>query len=126
MDKHDPAEADHEFFQALLAGDAGGLDRLLTEDFVLIDVMSGSLVEKPAFLELVRGAGAQLRFDTIEPAEIRVRRYGTAAVVTGRTEMAGRFGEAPFAARSRYTHVYAEIDGRWRLASAQGTPISGD
>lgn len=86
--------------------------------------MSGSLVEKPAFLELV--GGAQLRFETIEPTEVRVRLYGAAAVVTGRTEMAGRFGEAPFAARSRYTHVYAEMDERWRLASAQGTPISGD
>lgn len=124
MDKHDPAEADREFFQALLSGDAGRLDRLLTGDFVLIDVMSGSLVEKPAFLELV--GGAQLRFETIEPTEVRVRLYGAAAVVTGRTEMAGRFGEAPFAARSRYTHVYAEMDERWRLASAQGTPISGD
>ena len=124
MDQHDPASADRGFFQALLARDAGSLDRLLTEDFVLIDVMSGSLVEKHAFLELV--GGGQLHFETIEPAEVRVRRYGGAAVVTGRTEMAGRFGEEPFSARSRYTHVYAEIDGIWRLASAQGTPIAGN
>ena len=52
------------------------------------------------FLALV-GSG-QLRFLAIERADGRVRRYGTAAVVTGRTRMRGQFGDQGFAARSRY------------------------
>jgi hypothetical protein len=41
------------------------------------------------------------------------------------TEMAGAFGGVGFAASSRYTHVLmSDGDGRWRLATAQGTSIA--
>ena len=66
----------------------------------------------------------QLRFDAVERLDARVRVYGNAAVVTGQTRMQGRFGEQPFGAHSRYTHVYVRSGGGWRLASAQGTPIA--
>jgi hypothetical protein len=69
-----------------------------------------------------------LVFQTIDPAEVRCRRYGATAVVTGRTRMAGRYAGAAFAAASRYTHVYVEQpgdDGAWRMVAAQGTPIAG-
>jgi ketosteroid isomerase-like protein len=120
----DPLAADRQFFAALLAGSAGDLDRILTDDFVIIDVMSGAEATKPAFLAVV-GSG-DLRFEAIEPAENRVRLYGQTAVITGRTRMRGSYAGAPFAARSRYTHVFVEQAGRWRLASAQGTPIAGE
>src|SRR5262249_5391150 len=99
------------------------LDQLLADDFLLIDVMSGSEISKTAFLDVL-GSG-DLRFESIQPAEVRVRHYGTTAIVTGRTEMSGRYAEMPFSARSRYTHVYVEHQGAWRLVSAQGTPITG-
>jgi hypothetical protein len=54
----------------------------------------------------------------------RLRWYGDAAVVTGETRMAGRFGEQRWSAHSRYTHVYVFAEGGWLLASAQGTPIA--
>ena len=60
---------------------------------------------------------------TLLPAEQRVRRYQATIVITGRTRMKGRLGDAPFSASSRYTHVYVEQQGEWRLVAAQGTPI---
>jgi len=30
----------------------------------------------------------------------------------------------PFVASSRYTHVYIQQEGRWRMVSAQGTRIA--
>jgi len=120
----EPADADRRFFSALLAANLGALDLLLTPDFLLIDVARGSEVRKEAFLGAIRTG--QLSFSRIDAAESRVRVHGTAAIVTGRTEMAGRMGGAPFSAKSRYTHVFVVEDGRWRLASAQGTPIAED
>jgi hypothetical protein len=35
-----------------------------------------------------------------------------------------RFGGEVVSANSRYTHVFVKDSGRWRLASAQGTPIA--
>ena len=114
--------ADKRFFNALVAGDAQALDRLLVDDFILVDVMSGSEITKPAFLAAI-GSG-QIKFEAIEPADNHVRLYQTTAIVTGRTQMRGRLCDAPFAASSRYTHVFVSQQDEWRLATAQGTPIA--
>lgn len=124
IDESGPLAAEREFFTALVAGSVGTLDRVLADDFMLIDVMSGSEITKPALLAVI-GSG-QLKFGTVEPAPPRVRIYGNTAVVTGRTQMSGQFGEASFTTRSRYTHVYVEQQGRWRMVAAQGTQISGE
>lgn len=116
-------DTERHFFEALLAPSSDLLDRLLTEDFLIIDVLTGTQVPKAAFLDFM-GSG-QLLFESIVPAETQVRTYGPVAIVTGRTEMQGMLGENRFTTKSRYTHVYVEVEGRWRLASAQGTPIVG-
>ncbi|MBI3799241.1 MAG: nuclear transport factor 2 family protein [Deltaproteobacteria bacterium] len=118
----EPLEKDQQFFSALLAASVEALDRLLADDFLLIDVMGGSEIAKGALLEVI--ASGQLKFDAIEPADRRVRMYQTTAVITGRTRMHGRFGAEPFTASSRYTHVYVEQQGQWRLVAAQGTQVS--
>ena len=117
-----PLTVDKQFFASLIAGDVQALDHILVDDFILIDVMSGSEITKPAFLAFI-GSG-QIKFESIEPAENRVRLYQTTAIVTGRTQMKGRLGDTPFAASSRYTHVFVDQRGEWRLATAQGTQIS--
>jgi len=105
-------------------GDGLALAALLTDDFVLIDVLRGGEVPRADLIGSV-GAG-QLRFDEIEVVASRARRYGSTAIVTGETRMRGRFGDAGWSAHSRYVHVFIEQEGRWRLASAQGTQIAGD
>ena len=115
-------DADGSFFAALRAGDGSSLAALLTDDFVMIDVMRGGEVPRADLIGAV--GGGQLRFDSIEVVASHVRSYGGTAVVTGETRMRGRFGETGWSAHSRYTHVYVDQDGRWRLASAQGTQIA--
>jgi ketosteroid isomerase-like protein len=117
-----PLVAERQFFGSLIQADVKGLDRILGDDFLLIDVMTGSEVTRPDLLAAL-GAG-QLKFEAIEQGDSRLRLYGETAVVTGRTQMSGRFGGTPFAARSRYTHVYVKTQSQWRLVSAQGTQIT--
>ena len=108
----DPLAAEQQFFSSLIGGDVGALDRILADDFLLIDVMTGSEVRKPDLLAVL-GSG-QLKFEAIEPVESRVRLYGITAVITGRTQMSGRFSEMVFTASSRYTHVFFKEQGQWR------------
>ncbi len=121
MAEADPIEVDRAFFSHLIDADTAALAELLTEDFLLIAVANGQEVPKSAFLGML--ASGQLRFISIESAEVRVRRFGKTAIVTGRTVMCGSLAGQESTVRSRYTHVYVELDGRWRMASAQGTPI---
>ncbi|HEX5436939.1 MAG TPA: nuclear transport factor 2 family protein [Gemmatimonadaceae bacterium] len=119
-----PNAAGREFVTALMAGDAVALRRVLSEDFTLIDVMTGTEVPGAVLSELV-GSG-RLAFDSIEATVSRVRLYQATAVVTGQSRMFGRMGDARFFSNTRYTNVYVEQGGRWRLVSAQGTEIVDD
>jgi ketosteroid isomerase-like protein len=123
-DKPDPIDVDRQFFRSLIKADVASLIRILTDDFLLIDVMQGLEISKPALLGAIESG--QVKFESIDPAETRVRFYQTTAVVTGRTLIRGQAGGSPFTVRSRYTHVYVELLGQWRLVSAQGTQIAGD
>ena len=118
-----PLLAEQQFFASLIQADVKELDQILGEDFLLIDVMTGSEIKKPALLAVLESG--KLKFDTIERFESRLRIYGETAVVTGRTQMTGRFDERPFTASSRYTHVYVKAQPQWQLVSAQGTQITG-
>jgi len=117
----EPKEVDQRFFSALIRSDLTALDRILTNDFVLVDVIRGSEVSKSILLSVIQSG--QLRFETITPSDVRLRLYDRTAIITGRTQMHGWFGDAPFAVQSRYTHVYIQHQVQWCLASAQGTPI---
>jgi ketosteroid isomerase-like protein len=114
--------ADREFFKALIDGNADALNRLLAEDFVLIDVMRGAEVPKDALVKLVESG--QLKFESITAADARARRWGSTAIIIGRTEMQIRFEQTSVTVKSRYTHVYVEAPARWMMVSAQGTQIA--
>jgi ketosteroid isomerase-like protein len=118
----DPLAVDQEFFTALLNADVETLDRILVEDFVLVDVMQGAEITKPVLLSAV--ASAQIKFHSIIPAEQRVRLYGNTAVITGSTHMNGSAAGSAFTVHSRYTHIYVWERENWRFVSAQGTPIA--
>jgi len=118
-----PLQAEQQFFASLIRADVRALDGILSEDFLLIDVMTGSEISKSALLTVLESG--QLKFDTIDQFEPRLRMYGEAAVANGRTQMSGRFERMPFTASSRYTHVYVKAQAQWQLVSAQGTQITG-
>ena len=120
IDQTDVMSLDREFFDGLIAN-VETVDRLLAEDFSLIDVLSGSEVTKLDLLTVLRSG--QLKFEKINLLNSRVRLYQNTALVTGSTEMSGRIANAPFSALSRYTHVYLRLRDRWYLVAAQGTQI---
>jgi len=114
--------AEDHLFAALSAGDGEALGRVVADDCTLIDVLTGSEVPRPEFVDLV--GSHRLVFSSIERLGARVRLYGDTAVVTGQTRMIGRLESHPFQVHSRYTHVYARQRNELRLINAQGTPIA--
>lgn len=117
----DVLSAERAWFDGLLASRVPQLEVLLTGDFQIIDVSSGTQADRAMLLGALEAG--QLHFEAIDVIESQTRRYGDTVLVTGRTRMRGEFQGRPFGAHSRYTHVFVRQEGRWRLASAQGTPI---
>ncbi|HET9130469.1 MAG TPA: nuclear transport factor 2 family protein [Terriglobia bacterium] len=114
-------ETDRQFFDALIQSDVETLGQILSDDFIIIDVMKGAETTKAEIIGAI-GSGI-VRFEKIELRDNRVRLYHRTAVITGQTRMTVRFSEILSSISSRYTHVYCELDGKWRLVSAQGTSI---
>jgi ketosteroid isomerase-like protein len=121
MNKQNPEVVEREFFRALIEANSAALERLLTDDCLLIDVMSGSEVTRAQLIDSV--TSGRLQFDEINRIDYRVRPYGLLAIVTGQTEMIGSFDGQTFNVPSRYTHVFVDQGYGWRMATAQGTQI---
>src|SRR5215470_11994720 len=86
----DLLSVERQFFSALIRNQVA-LDHLMSDDSLLIDVLSGSEVTKSELLDVLKSG--QLRFDDIEPLNSRVRFYDGTAIVTGSTKMTGHFGK---------------------------------
>jgi ketosteroid isomerase-like protein len=118
--------ADRSFFQALLDRDVVGLEELLADQFLIVEVAGGSVYDRETFLAAI--ASRAVSFDDIEtfPAETVIRLAGNGAgIVIGRTAMSFSDAEGhATAVSSRYTHVFQANGRGWQLVSAQGTRIS--
>lgn len=118
------ARADDAFFAALLDGRGPVIEDLLTDDFLIVEVQSGSVVDRGDFVAAI--ANGHVTFDASEAFrnDRIIRGYGDVAVVIGRTRMSFTLGDAStFRSASRYTHVFRRVRGRWRMISAQGTAV---
>jgi ketosteroid isomerase-like protein len=119
--------ADSAFFNALLDRDLSALDARLGEEFLIVDVASGSVHTRAAFLEAISAGMVTFQEINTFPGEAVIRLAGLeTGIVIGRTAMSFSGPEGALTEfDSRYTHVF-QPDGRnWRLVSAQGTPIAG-
>src|SRR5262245_14385677 len=121
-DPEEPLATEDAFFKALLDGGAESLERLLADDFVIVDVMRGAQIGRAPFLDAM--TRKEVRFSAIDVVDRSARWYGDVAVVVGRTAMSGEVGGEAFTLASRYTHVFTRTEsGGWVLSSAQGTRI---
>jgi ribosomal protein S18 acetylase RimI-like enzyme/ketosteroid isomerase-like protein len=114
---------DESFFAALLAADHELLGTILSGDFLIIDVLSGRVAHRDEWLGAISSGLLRFAEVTRHAEERSVRLRDSAAVVAGRTRMVMCYQGDEVTVRSRYTHVYTRESGRWRLMSAQGTPI---
>lgn len=108
-------EADQLEVQAILHGDPELQERIWDEDFVVTNVM-GEVFTRTQVMAVFREGVTPYR--SFERDTERVRLYGEAAVSQGseRVVPAGAPADAPPALR-RYTHVWVDRDGEWRLAA---------
>lgn len=106
----------HRLADAYRRSDPDYLARLTSHDFLFTD-SDGFWLEREAFLARLRGRAP---FAAVAYDDVQVRLLGDVAIVHGVLHARTPAGDA---AAARYTDVYAREDGRWRLVSAQNTPV---
>jgi len=118
--------ADLALFKALRDSDVAALESLLADQFLIVDVISGSVHTRAGFIAAICGGLVSFLEIRTFPEDVEIRVIAPSlGIVIGRTAMTLSDAEgARIEVASRYTHVF-QLDGEsWRLVSAQGTQIT--
>lgn len=109
--------------QAQLTNNISEVERLLADDYLGISA-NGTLETKAD--ELTRRRSGSMHITQLELSDIKVRIYGDTAVVTSKAELTGKNGDRDIGGRYRYTRVYSNKDGQWRIVSFEASRISNN
>ncbi len=112
---------EQQFARMLSSGDVESLDRLVSDDWIIIGP-EGRVINKSTFLDVVK-SGA-LTHSKMDFDEMRVRVYGDTAIVTARAVTTGTYQGKAFATRERSTDVLVRQQGHWKWVLTQLTTIA--
>lgn len=112
-----------EYDEALVRGNVDTLDRLYAEEFVYT-TFDGSVRTKAEQLAFTRSG--DLKLESGKSDDVRIRVYGSTAVMTGRFRAKGTFKGTRLEVKERYTAVWVRRKGRWRLVAEQGNEIKAE
>src|SRR5262249_28713446 len=101
-------------------GDTEAMRRLLADDFVGIGPR-GFMLTKPEWIGRYESGALKTESFAWEDATVRV--FGDAAVVIGRQTSRVSYQGQPVEGQFRTTLIFVAIDGEWRLAGLQLSPI---
>ena len=70
---------------------------------------------------LLRFASPDLRITRIETADVSVRVFGDAAIISGRSSSRGSFKGQPLGGRFRFIDIWICREDRWQIVASQMT-----
>jgi ketosteroid isomerase-like protein len=110
-----------EFFLADLIekGDAETYAGYLTEDYVRISA-NGTISTKQQVLDGFNKAKTKVK---MTPHDLKVRVYGTTAILQGLLDLETRNPSGVSTRTSIFTKVFIKKNGKWYMAALQGTPV---
>ena len=104
---------------AMVDADLGALKAILHDDLTYIHTRAGEMESKAEFLDRLRTG--DLDYKSLRKEDVRVRLFGSAAVVTGRVFAEVRSHGQDLSLQARFTAVYVKKGGPWQLVAWQST-----
>jgi len=111
-------QLEDEFARAVASNDADALDKLLADDWIIVEP-DGGIIDKARFLEVIR-SGA-LSHESMASTDSKIRVYGSTALVTGLTTSKGKFMGQDFTSCERATDIFVKQADRWQCVFTQLT-----
>jgi hypothetical protein len=102
---------------AMVKGDADALGKLF-DDALVWTHSSAKVDSKESFLAALKGG---TRYIEIKRVDEKIRIHGSLAVITGIAEMKVELQGEPRQLRNRYTDVWVQRDGTWKMTAWQST-----
>jgi len=113
-------QAERDRREAMLRGDVQALGGLLAEDYVGTGARGRVRTKAEVLAQYRSGA---VKYESINEDDVKIRIYGSAAVVTGRTRSKGKEEGKSFGGEHRFTRVWVARQGRWQLVDWHSSRI---
>jgi uncharacterized protein (TIGR02246 family) len=107
-------QLDNERIQAQIGADAVALGRIYADDFIGVGPSGTVRTKAQVISDFTSG---DLKFQSITTEDVQVRVYGNTAVETGLSTMVGQDKGKAVPRDTRFTRVWVEQQGRWRLVA---------
>lgn len=114
-------KVEEEFGQAMIKNDADKIGTFLADDWIIVDP-DGGIIDKARFLSVIKSG--TLTHEAMDSQEVRVRVYGTTAIVTALTSSKAKYMGQEFSTRERATDVFVKRDGKWQCVTTQLTTFA--
>lgn len=121
--RHEISHLENLWRDAIVKGDTATMSSLLADDYMAITPF-GTLQNKQQTLDNL-GSG-RWHITSLNQLELKMRFYGTTALVTSLVEVQGTSPEGDISGDYRYTRVYArDPKGNWKIVNFEANRISG-
>ena len=114
-------QLDREWGEALMRNDLEALDRIMPDGFMFTDTF-GDVLNKKEFLKVIERG--ELTFEILKREDAKLSVHGNTALATGRDTVRGLYKGHDVSGQYRFTNVYVEQRGRWKVVSSQVTRVS--
>ncbi len=118
--EHEIRQRETHRFEAIVRGDVAALEDILSDDLSYTHT-SGVFETKTDFIGKLKSG--ELRYESFTPEDMRVRVYGTTAVVTGVAGAKVQVKGEHLSFRLRFTDVYVKQGVHWRMVAWQATRL---
>jgi hypothetical protein len=113
-------DLEHRWAQAIMKRDVATLRTVLAPTYHDTDE-GGNTATLDQLVSLVTSPDA--KFDAINITEIRVAKYGKAAVATGTATQRGSYKGQAFAPKVVFTDTFVKRNGQWQAVASQRTAV---
>ena len=113
-------ELDAKRFVATTKNDFDTLASLLADDLVYVH-SSSNVDGKTAYVDNLRSG--KTKYESIEPADVKVRVYGDTAIVNGTAKLSVTTDGKTNSFSLRYTDVWVMRDNKWQMVTWQSTRL---
>jgi ketosteroid isomerase-like protein len=114
-------DLDRQRMTAMAKKDVAALARLLSDD--LIYTHSSARMDTKQSLINAMESGTTV-YTSVEPSDVVAQDLGDAVVLTGIAAISVNSGGNPNSFRVRFTDVYADQNGQWRMVTWQSTKLA--
>ncbi len=106
--------------QATIKGGVAAVDQYEADDIVSTDP-SGRVTDKAQDKKDL--SSGDLKFQSIELSDLKIRVYGNTAVVTGAETLKATYKGQDISGNYRYTDIWAKRNGKWQAVGSQATKV---